>query len=213
MILLHERASLAVDSEFRQYFDIGVSHILSATAYDHILFIVALCAFYRPQQWRKLLILVTAFTIGHSVTLALAAFDLIGLPPKLVETAIPVTIALTAANNIYFASRSNELSQQRVFSGKQSINYLTALFFGLVHGMGFAGSFRFLMGEEDSIVKQLLAFNLGVEAGQIVAVVVLMLVLYILLRYLKVSFEKYILVVSGAAAGVAITLVINSLTQ
>ena len=120
---------------FSIYFQLGFEHISDIKAYDHILFIIALCAIYRPQDWKNILILVTAFTIGHSITLALAAFDIIRFPANIIEFLIPVTILITALSNFYQTQSSIE-EKTNLFHQNKKRNYWLALFFGWIHGMG-----------------------------------------------------------------------------
>src|SRR2546430_9203189 len=94
--------------EFATYFEIGWQHIVAWDGYDHILFIIALCAIYMMADWRKVLVLVTAFTIGHSVTLALSVTNIIHIPTKIVEFLVPVTIFITAFSNVVRKERSEE---------------------------------------------------------------------------------------------------------
>lgn len=204
MLLLHN----AFAQEFETYFNLGFTHILDLQGYDHILFIVALCALYRWGEWRKILVLVTAFTIGHSLTLALAALDMILVPQSWIDLLIPFTILFTAANNI---RRGEAPDSGRVFDRRQVFNYGSALVFGLIHGMGFSNYFRFLLGEESSIVNQLLAFNLGLEAGQLIVVGLFMLVLFLFTRGLRTPHREWNLVVSGAAGGIALIIILEIL--
>src|SRR3954466_52531 len=123
-------------SDFSFYFGLGWHHIISLDAFDHLLFITALVAIYNVKEWKKVLILVTAFTIGHSLTLALSVFDIIRFPDKLVEFLIPCTIVITSFSNLF---------QDRLRSSTVRLNYYLALFFGLIHGMGFANTIRFML--------------------------------------------------------------------
>src|SRR6218665_3025866 len=120
--------------EFRLYFGIGVEHILSFEGLDHLLFIVALTAVYQWGDWRRLLALITAFTVGHSITLACAALGWIAAPSNWIELLIPVTIAITSASNLFKPVKN------------LNFGYPMALFFGLIHGMGFSASLRAMLG-------------------------------------------------------------------
>ena len=146
-------------SEFLAYFQLGYEHIVSASALDHILFLVALAAVYRARDWRDALWVISAFTVGHSVTLALAATNAIAVPQRLVEFLIPVTIVATAAENLTGRGRAPTARTRRS-------RPLLAGIFGLVHGAGFAGYLRELF--VDRIAVPLVGFNVGVEVGQIV---------------------------------------------
>jgi len=186
-------------STFEAYLKIGFQHIADVTAYDHILFIIALCAIYKVNQWRHILILVTAFTIGHSVTLALSTLNFILVPSAIIEFLIPVTILLTAIFNI--VRREGEISPLNM-----RINYGLALFFGLIHGMGFSNSLKELLAKEESIIQPLLAFNIGLELGQLMIVAIILIFSMIFLNGLSVKHREWNLFVSGAAAGIAFIL-------
>lgn len=187
-------------SEFQLYFVLGKDHILDYfNGYDHILFVVALCAIYLARDWRRVLILVTAFTIGHSITLALATLEIISVKPELVEFLIPLTIFITAFGNLF--------RKEDTFSTKPiQINYVFALFFGLIHGMGFSNYLRAILGKDHSIVTQLLAFNLGLEFGQIVIVGIFMVISFILVDLIGTSRRDWKMVISSAIAGIALIL-------
>ena len=188
-------------SLFQTYFQLGLEHIADFNGYDHILFIVALCAIYRLAQWREVLILVTAFTIGHSITLALAALNLVVFPASVIEFLIPVTIIATAIANCLPTQIDTRQIQWK---------YCLALFFGFIHGLGFSNFFRGTLMEGESIVKPLLAFNIGVEVGQILIVAVVLALAAIVMNLLKVKQRDWTLFVSGAATGVALTLMIEA---
>lgn len=157
------------------YLEIGFDHILDINGYDHILFVVALCAIFRVKEWRRVLVLVTAFTIGHSFTLALSVLNIFTLDPDLVETLIPITILITAVHNLIRGN--SELTTQQV-----RINYALALFFGFIHGMGFSNYLRMLMGQEECIAGPLLTFNVGLELGQIIIVAATMLLSWLIIE-------------------------------
>ena len=152
------------------YTELGFDHILDPQGYDHILFVVALCAIYLIQDWKKVLILVTAFTIGHSLTLALSSLKIVNISASLVEKLIPITIILTCIYNIWKARTNLPSKQSTVREEKVMANYVLALGFGLIHGLGFSNFFKAMLGRDESIVMPLLSFNIGVELGQIVIV-------------------------------------------
>lgn len=199
-----------MESIFTTFLTLGFEHISDIKAYDHILFLVALCAIYRLAEWRKVLLLVTAFTIGHSITLALAALDMISFSTKIVEFLIPVTILITSLFNVIKPATSKE--DATVFNKGINLNYLFALFFGTIHGMGFSNFLRSLImpGEEDTLISQLFAFNIGVELGQIMIVGIILAMAFLALNIFKVKQREWNLFVSGAAAGVAIILMIDT---
>jgi hypothetical protein len=167
--------------DFTFYFQLGWHHIISWDALDHILFVLAISAIYLLGDWKQVLVLVTAFTIGHSLTLALSVYDVIRVNDKLVEFLIPCTIAATAIFNIF----------QKDFS-KRSLrfNYLLALFFGLIHGLGFANTIRFMLAKDQQIGWSLFSFNVGLEAGQIVIVFCILLLGYLIVDRTFINTKK-----------------------
>ena len=180
--------------DFLFYLKLGWEHIISLDALDHQLFILALIAVYSYNDFKKILILVTAFTIGHSVTLALSVLDVFRIPSDWVEFLIPLTIAITAFDNILMRNKQNRLMK---------MNYYLALIFGLVHGMGFANLARLTMAKEQSIFMPLLGFNIGLELGQIVVVIALMIVFFILLKVFRVQKKDWVLFVSSGVFALA----------
>lgn len=198
-----------MQSEFLTYMELGFEHISDLQGYDHILFIVALCAIYRIGEWRKVALLVTAFTLGHSLTLALAALDVIRVSAAWIEFLIPVTIFLTALYNAVIHKIGDRT--EGTFSKQLNWNYLFALLFGLIHGMGFSNFFRSMLmpGEEGSLVKQLLAFNIGVELGQLAIVAVILLLAFIGMNRLRIPQKDWNLFISGMAAGPAVIMALE----
>lgn len=186
--------------EFFLYFGLGREHILDyVNGYDHILFVLALCAVYLVRDWRKILILVTAFTIGHSITLALATMQVFTVKTELIEFLIPLTIFVTACSNLF--RKEESVGRQNI-----QVNYIFALFFGLIHGMGFSNYLRALLGKSSNILSPLLAFNLGLEFGQIIVVTIFLVISYILVDWLRVSRRDWKMVLSSAIAGIAFIL-------
>ena len=188
---------------FHFYLKLGFEHISNLAGYDHIMFLVALCAVYNVNQWRHVLILVTAFTIGHSVTLSLATFDILTIPSAIIKFLIPVTIFLTAINNVFAPPPNTQ-------SPKIRRNYFMALFFGFIHGMDFSNYFKALIGEFGSIFQPLLAFNLGIELGQLLVVIGIFILAYLALTLLKFKPREWNLFISGAAAGMSLISMIEN---
>ncbi len=170
------------------YFKEGWRHIISIDALDHQLFIVALTAIYLLKDWQKVLVLVTAFTIGHSLTLALSALNVIRVHDAWVEFLIPCTIALTAIINIF---------QKNTLHKNISSNYFLALFFGLIHGLGFANTIRFMLAKNQTIGWSLFGFNVGLEVGQIAIVIIILLCSYLLVGILKLKHKYWIYTLSA----------------
>ena len=182
------------------YFEMGWQHIMALDALDHLLFILVLTAIYRLKNWKQVLVLVTAFTIGHSLTLALSVYELIRVSSRLVEFLIPCTIIATALFNAF----------QSLDSGKKlRLNYFLALFFGLIHGLGFANAIRFMLASDQHIGWALFGFNLGLEAGQIVVVTGILMFCYIVVDKLAIAQKWWVRILSSVSAMMAIWMAIQ----
>lgn len=192
-------------NQFSIWFATGLEHIADWEGYDHILFLIALCAAYSHKQWKNILVLVTAFTIGHSLTLALSVLNVVSIDQELVEFLIPVTIVLTCFYNI--ARRKDQL--QSNFRP----NYWIALLFGLIHGLGFSTILRSLLGQETFILSPLFAFNIGIETGQLLIVGIVVLFSVALTGFLKIKQSLFNLYVSGAVLIVGLLLVVERLLE
>lgn len=188
--------------DFLFYLNLGWEHIISLDALDHQLFVLALIAIYSYSDWKKILVLVTAFTIGHSVTLALSVLDIVRVPSAWVEFLIPLTIVLTALGNI--VTKNKKQSQNKT-------NYYLALFFGLIHGMGFANTARVMIAKSQSIALPLLGFNIGLEVGQIVIVLAILVLFFILLNLFKVSKKDWVLFVSSGVFALSLKMTLERL--
>jgi HupE / UreJ protein len=189
---------------FALYLDMGYDHILDVrNGYDHILFVLALCAVYGTRDWRKVLIMVTSFTIGHSITLALATFGVVQYSSKVIEFLIPVTIFITAISNLF-------RTEESVNRSNIHINYLFAGGFGLIHGLGFSTLLREMLGKSTNITSPLLAFNIGLEIGQIIIVAIFMALTFIIVDLAGVSRRDWKFVISSAVAGIALILIKES---
>jgi hypothetical protein len=191
-------------SEFLVYLRLGFDHIADLGAYDHILFIVALSAGYGVADWKQLLVLVTAFTVGHSVTLALATLRLISISSALVEILIPLTILVTAGYNAGQARGSRDGSGP----GRRThqIKYALALGFGLIHGLGFSTFLRAVLGEEESIALPLFSFNVGLEVGQIGILSVVLLSTFVIVHWVRVKRTSWVTMLSGVTGVAALAL-------
>lgn len=165
--------------DFNIYFNIGTEHILTLEALDHLLFIAALCMRYLLKDWKKVAILVTAFTIGHSITLALSALGYLQFPTRWIEFLIPMTIVVTAVNNLL--QRRDRVDHP----SRLPLIYFFALFFGLIHGLAFAGTLLSLLGKDDIFVP-LLAFNLGIETAQLLVVAVILGLSYLVVQICRI---------------------------
>ncbi len=189
-------------TDFLFYLNLGWEHIISIDALDHQLFVLALIAAYSYSDWKKILILVTAFTIGHSITLALSILDVIRVSSAWVEFLIPATIVITSLDNIVMKNKKNTLMK---------MNYYLALFFGLIHGMGFANTARVMIAKSQSIAVPLLGFNIGLELGQIVIVFAILILLFILLKIFKVNRKDWVLFVSSGVFALSLKMALERL--
>ena len=182
---------------FEFYLKLGFEHIANLNGYDHILFLVVLCAVYQISQWRNILILVTAFTIGHSITLFIVSLDFFSNPSRIIKLLNPITILITSLQNVINIKQIENSSRM----GK---NYFMALFFGLIHGMDFSNYFKALIMSPDEIVIPLLGFNIGIELGLLLIVLFIVLFSFIFLNILKIKHLKWNLFISGAAFGISL---------
>jgi hypothetical protein len=189
-------------SIFDLYFNLGVEHITDLKGYDHIVFLIALCATYSLNQWKNVLVLITAFTLGHTATLALATLNLVKVSSSLIEFLIPLTIFITAVFNVYGQYRGLK-------DRKYGLNYTLALVFGFIHGLGFSNYLKELLGASSSLIKPLFAFNLGVEAGQLMIVAIIFLVSFLLLTLARLRFKTWNLTLSSVAASIALFLMVQ----
>ncbi|MFK7932144.1 MAG: HupE/UreJ family protein [Saprospiraceae bacterium] len=178
-----------MESAFLFFLQQGYEHILDLNGIDHLLFIVALCASYRLAEWKKVAILVTAFTIGHSVTLAMAALKIITFPSMVIEWLVPITILLTAIYNLLTATDEQYEEDSFYLNTTVKYKYSIALFFGLIHGMAFSNFFKStqMPGQESELIQQLFAFNIGVEIGQLIIVIIVLLIGFVAMNVLKIK--------------------------
>jgi len=188
---------------FPVYLKLGFEHIADIQAYDHLLFLVALCAAYSYAEWKRILVLITAFTVGHSITLALSALNLIHFNQSIIEVLIPVTILLTAFKNLFLQKKNEKI---------WSASYLLPLCFGLIHGMGFSSYFKSLLGKEADIILPLFAFNVGVEIGQVCIVGIIMVINLIVIKGIHARQSNWNKVVSITAAILAAYMIINRIS-
>lgn len=201
------------------YLRLGFEHLLDLRGYDHLLFLAVLCAPYAPARWRQLLVLVTAFTAGHSVALALATLDVVRADAGLVEFLIMVTIVVAAAANCFDASGVSRSARRylpwqsrtprRRNRGRQGTRYALALGFGVIHGLGFSSFLRLALGNERSLLGPLLSFNIGLEVAQIVGVSVLLALACAASFWLRVPDRAWSVGVSALAGGWALVLAVE----
>lgn len=186
--------------DFGFYFRLGWEHIISLDALDHQLFILVLAALYTFRDWKRMLILVTAFTIGHSITLALSTLQIITIPSPVVEFLIPCTIVITAITNLFHTTFTTRTIQ---------LNYFLALFFGLIHGLGFANTIRFVLAGDQSLGWALFGFNIGLEVGQILIVLLVLMIAYLVLQVFRAPRRDWVVFISAAVFSLALRMALE----
>lgn len=187
--------------DFKLFLKLGLDHVLDFSAYDHILFLIALAVVYQLSNWKKVLWLITLFTIGHTLTLALSAYKVLNIRIDIVEFLIQLTIFITAFINLFTANNSN--------SPKVNINLFFAFFFGLIHGLGFSNYFRMIIEDTDSKLLPLIEFALGIEVAQVIIVLGILLIGLFAQRVLKVSKRDWVLILSSIVIGFVIPMMIE----
>jgi hypothetical protein len=187
-------------SDFSFYFRFGWEHIINRNALDHILFIAVLAAIYMLKDWKQVLILVTAFTIGHTITLILSTKQIIEIESDLVEFLIPCTIVITAISNLF----------QKTFTARAiRINYFLALFFGLIHGLAFANSLRFIISQDQSFAWSMFSFSVGLELGQVLIVFLILLLAQFFISIVKVNRRDWVIFISAGVFALALEMAVE----
>ena len=184
-------------SDFWFNVKLGLTHVLDINAYDHILFLIALTVPYTFKDWKKVLWLVTVFTIGHSVSLLLASYRVVSVNSAWVEFLIPVTILLTALFNVFTAGKGARKE-------KIGINFFVTLFFGLIHGLGFSSFFRMNVEGRENKLLTLLEFALGVEVAQVVVVLAVLILGFLIQSVFRFNKRDWVMVISSVVIGVAL---------
>ena len=179
----------------------GLTHVLDLKAYDHILFLIVLAVVFSFNQWKKVLWLVTLFTLGHSVTLALSAYGILKIRMDLIEFLIPATFFITGVMNVLTAKKSS--------TGKENINLIFAVLFGLIHGLGFSNYFKMMVGREEDKLFPLIEFALGIEAAQIIIVLGILIIGTILQNFFRVTRRDWVLICSSIVIGFSIQMMID----
>lgn len=181
----------------------GINHVLDINGYDHVLFLIVLTIPYLFKDWKRVLLLVSVFTLGHTLSLVLAAYSVVSVNGQLVEFLIPVTILLAALYNVFTAGKGAQKE-------KVGVLFLTTLFFGLIHGLGFAREFKMLLGDTDNKLVLLLEFALGIELAQVIIVFVVLFLSYVTQTIFRFSKRDWIMVVSAIVVGLVIPMLLNS---
>jgi hypothetical protein len=191
-------------SEFMLYFKIGLNHVLDINGYDHVLFLIALTVPYAFKDWKRVLLLVTLFTVGHTLALILSVYEIVIIKAYLVEFLIPITILVTAAFHLFTAGKSGK---------NESVTFVSfvTLFFGVIHGLGFSNYFKTILpGSASDKLLPLLEFALGIEAAQIIVVIIVLLLSYIVQTFFRFSKRDWTLVMSAFVIGVVLPMIIKS---
>lgn len=191
-------------SEFWLYFKVGLNHVLDIHAYDHVLFLIALMVPYAFKDWKRVLILVSLFTLGHTLSLFLAVFGVVNINPAYVEFLIPITILATAVFHLFTAGKSSKT---------ESISFvaIVTLFFGIIHGLGFSNYFKTILpGSASDKLLPLLEFALGIEAAQLIVVLVILIIAYVVQTFFRFSKRDWALVMSAFIIGVVLPMIIES---
>ncbi len=181
----------------------GINHVLDINAYDHVLFLIVLTVPYMFKDWKRILLLVSVFTLGHTLSLVLATYDVVSVSANLVEFLIPVTILVAALFNVFTSGKGAQKE-------KVGILFITTLFFGLIHGLGFAREFRMLVGQEDSKLLPLLTFAMGIEIAQVIIVFMVLFLGFLCQTIFRFSKRDWIIVISSIVVGLVIPMLINS---
>jgi len=195
---------IIIMSQFWLYFKVGLTHVLDIHAYDHVLFLIALMVPYAFKDWKRIFVLVSLFTLGHTLSLLLSVFGIVSVKASLVEFLIPITILLTAVFHLFTAGKSSK---------NESITFVAVitLFFGIIHGLGFSNYFKTILpGKASDKLLPLLEFALGIECAQIIVVFVVLILAYIVQTFFRFSKRDWALVMSAFIIGVVIPMIIGS---
>lgn len=181
----------------------GMNHVLDINAYDHVLFLIVLTVPYVFKDWKRVLLLVSIFTLGHTLSLVLAAYSVISVNADIVEFLIPITIMVVAIFNVFTSGKGAQKE-------KVGVLFFSTLFFGLVHGLGFAREFQMFLGNSDNKLVLLLEFALGIEFAQILVVFIVLLLGYIFQTIFRFSKRDWIMVISAIVIGLVIPMLLHS---
>ena len=188
---------------FLKFLELGLYHIVSFKSYDHILFLVVLTVLYFFKDWKRLLLLVSSFTLGHTLSLLLGVYDIINLKANVTEWLIPFTIIIMAIYNVFTAGKSSKY-------GNPVILFSLVLFFGFIHGLGFANAFESLVSSSESTLLSILEFALGIEVGQFVIVFCILFLGFLGQTIFRFSLRDWVMVISSVVIGLILPLIFNS---
>lgn len=189
-------------SDFWLFLKLGLFHVLDWNAYDHILFLMVLTIAFSVDSWKKILLLVSLFTVGHTTSLALSAYDVIKMNTEIVEFLIPCTILITALFTIFTVEKKSD--------SKRGILYISTVFFGLIHGLGFSTYFEMISSSENNKIIPLLEFSLGIELAQILIAVGVLLLSFLLQTIFRFTKRDCVLILSSIVIGMVIPMIAKS---
>lgn len=181
----------------------GINHVLDIKAYDHVLFLIVLTVPYMFKDWKRVLLLVSIFTLGHTLSLVLAVYGIISVKAQMIEFLIPITILIVALFNVFTSGKGAQKE-------KVGVLFLSTVFFGLIHGLGFAREFKMLLGGSDSKLVLLLEFALGIELSQIIIVFIVLFLGYLTQTLFRFNKRDWIIVISAIVVGLVIPMILNS---
>jgi HupE / UreJ protein len=181
----------------------GINHVLDINAYDHVLFLIALTVPYVFKEWKRVLLLVSVFTLGHTLSLVLAVYDVVNIKVSLVEFLIPITILIVAIFNVFTAGKGPQ-------KGKVGVLFISTLFFGLIHGLGFAREFKIIVSDSESKLALLAEFALGIEIAQVIIVFIVLFLGYLAQTLFRFSKRDWVMVISAVVIGLVIPMILKS---
>ena len=189
-------------SIFITHVELGFKHVLDFNGYDHILFLIVLAVIFSFSQWKKVLLMITFFTVGHTFTLSLATYQIVTIKETVIEFLIPITILITAVVNILKFSINSPK--------REKTNLFFALFFGLIHGLGFSNFLRVTLGRSEDKLIPMLEFALGIELAQIVIVLSVLILGTVLIHFFRVSKRDWVVITSAIVIGITIPIIRDS---
>ncbi len=181
----------------------GINHVLDINGYDHVLFLILLSIPYLFNNWKRVLLLVSLFTLGHTLSLVLAAYSIVSINGNLVEFLIPITILVAALYNVLNPKQA--LKNQKI-----NVLLLSALCFGLIHGLGFAREFSILVDGSDNTLLVLIAFALGIELSQVIIVFAVLFLSFLGQTLFRFNRRDWVMVISSIVIGLVIPIIIES---
>jgi len=188
---------------FLKFLELGLYHIVNFKSYDHILFLVVLTIPYLFKDWKRFLLLVSSFTLGHTLSLLLGVYDIVNLNVNVTEWLIPFTIIVMALYNIFTSGKSSKYSNPIVL-------FSVVLFFGFIHGLGFANAFETLVRPNESTLLSVLEFALGIELGQFIIVFCVLFFGFVGQTIFRFSVRDWVMVLSAVVIGLMLPLIVNS---